>query len=203
MKKIILTLAVFLCGVAAIVSGCKKEDGKQVNNVDWNVAVYETVKPGQELTDETLQSMVAGKYGKGDIAHADSLMAQFAPLLDSLGCEWGWLEAEDAYGDPMMDIVVYKKEPAIQQHLEQAEIAPLTPGDDSHWQASFKFDDSNRWKNVTQANIERQLVFMVNGKVVYAPYVQMAIEEGAAMLIFNGDMSKEFIPAEVLDGPEK
>lgn len=198
-----IALVLCLC-VAGMLSGCHKGPVK-ADNLGWDVTVHESVDvyksqlEGTDNVEAPVESSLNGYYTLEEKAAMDSLLEHNRAYFDREDLSWWWLEGDKNLSEPdRATLLIYRRTPAIRQTVDKAEIFPMQPGDEEYVMAAFRFDDADLWEKVTTSNLGEQLIFMVNGALIYAPHVQSSISEGAASLILGPEKAKELVDADVL-----
>lgn len=186
-------------GFVLILTGCGNTSTSHtvdVGNIRWNVAAY-TVVPFDSVNIEVVDIEAFNdvlplrcSYKMTERAKVDELLEQNNSLLSSKGYVYRWVR----YGDPeKMDLVITPLTPLLQQEVEVTEINSI-PEYGDNLQVAFRFNDKKQWEEITRANIGKRIAISVNGTVLNAPKVNMAISGGACSVTVPSEDASELLP---------
>ncbi len=180
-----LALTAFSCGKSRGAADAGSED------VKWNVEVYAVVPfDSIPLTTDGTVLPLTYSYAVTDTARVSALLAANDSLLAARGYVWQWVKYGSAES---VDLVVMPSAPLLREEVTVTDVSPIADCD-GIVQVAFRFDDRRRWEEITDANVGRRLAIAVDGRVLSAPQVNMAISGGACAVTLPTQNLSELLP---------
>lgn len=180
-----LALTTFACGKSRGAPDAGSE------NVKWNVEVYAVVPLDSiPLATDSAVLPLMYSYAVTDTARVNALLAANDSLLAARGYVWQWVKYGSAES---ADLVVMSSAPLLREEVTVTDVSPIADCDDIV-QVAFRFDDRRRWEEITDANVGRRLAIVVDGRVLSAPQVNMAISGGACAVTVPTQDLAELLP---------
>lgn len=160
-------------------------------NVKWNVEVYAVVPfDSLQLATDGDVLPLTYSYAVTDTARVSAMLAANDSLLATRGYVWQWVKYGSAES---VELVVMPSAPLLREKVAVTDVSPIADCD-GIVQVAFRFDDRRRWEEITDANVGRRLAIAVDGRVLSAPQVNMAISGGACAVTIPTQDLAELLP---------
>ena len=188
----ILKLPALLVGIAlgVLTTACGKTStikNEMVEGTEWNVTVCKAVSFNDALTGANTDAT----YTVSDTATINQILHGVKP--ENLTFDWTIPNA-----DGSIWLVAYENEPILSEKVTVTE-ANSMPSYDGNIQVAFKFSDTKKWETITQENIGKRLAVFINGQLMNAPQVNLAITSGNCSVSIPTDIIREYLPNLDLD----
>lgn len=185
---------------AFIATACGKSSTDKVAESDvvkWDIEFYNVIP--YEVIDLTVDDAdsysdvlpLRMEYGREETAKVDALFAQNDSLLADRYSHH-WLEYN---GGEINILIIIPAEPLLRQEGVEITKVDRLSEDSEDMQVAFRLDDARKWKNITAANIGKQIAISVNGQVLNAPRVMDVITSGNCTVIIPVSKAKDLLPA--------
>ena len=180
--SIAFALAVTACGNT---SATKTE---KVEGVEWNVTVNKVV----EFNDTVLGFSTTQDYTVADTATVNALLKDIKHC-GNITFAWTLPRA-----DGSIEFTAYENEPLLSEKVSVKRDNSKAFYCDGDILVAFKFADTNKWAAITRENIGKRLAVIVNGQLMYAPYVNNETTSGYCVVIIPDDRVKQYLPDDIV-----
>lgn len=201
MAKMVNFKATLIGAVFAFMSvACGKSNTDKIAKSDvvkWDIEFYNVIPyEAIDLTVDDADSYsdvlpLRMEYSRAEAAKIDSLFAQNDSLLAGVYSHH-WLEYN---AGEINTLVIIPSQPLLQQKEVEITKVDRLSKDSEDMQVAFRLDDARKWKNITAANIGKQIAISVNGQVLNAPRVMDVITSGNCTVIIPVSKAKDLLPA--------
>jgi len=166
---LLLSLTATGCTDSKPAASAATDTGRNHDALTMDIEVFRAYSP--EEVNRAFGIAIAYTYEPSDTSRVTAMLAD-AGMPPEMKHAW-----IPRFTDKGIDLVLFNRTPLLSETVTARKLTPV-PDSRDYANVAFRFADIDKWAAITSDHISKRLAISVNGEIVSAPQVNMAIESG-------------------------